>query len=667
MATTYYNQIQQLYLAYFNRPADPGGLAYWETAVENNKAGSAAGLAAIAASFATQKEYTDAYAGLSNMDIVKKVYQNLFSRTADDAGAAYWADLLTTGKIKVANLVVDMAAAAKNQDAVTIQNKVAASTAFTAAIDTDAEKAGYSNDAAAAVAKSFLSGVTDNASLAAAIAPVALNTTIAKVVAAGPFSLTGALANLDTANAAKVTFLAAADGDGDSKTTLTEKDITNTDPLAPGKVEKAVAALDLLVAGDYTNTSAGVKAALLADQIAANNTTLANAQKMVTDANAAIAKVAGLSAAIATKTAADTGVTNAQKAVTTTNADLAAKAASLDALLTTADTDIVVNVNADGTASLVSTKAGVATTTQLITLDADNKLVLASSSITEAKYPGVGALLSSSVSKEAADAALIAAQKVQTAAAANVDYLDMNKAESDALTVIKGQMTDVKVADGALPTIAQITSQQAIFEANAKAGVAGAQTALDNFKIVVGNYNAIATTNDLTKALTDANTAVTNANTTISNLTKATTALAAANDLAAQLKGVNDNIKVAQDVFTAHDVTIPVTLATGTTLATAASDIFVAGKVDATVSLFNLLGTDSLYIGSQYTLNTGKLSTGNNSVLEAFVAQAGTDTTIKLEKTVFGSNAATPEVVTITLTGVDATKVHLTNGIITVS
>lgn len=662
MATTYYNQIQQLYLAYFNRPADPTGLAYWETAVENNKAGSAAGLAAIAASFATQKEYTDAYAGLSNLDIVKKVYQNLFSRPADDAGAAYWADLLTTGKIKVANLVVDMAAAAKNQDAVTISNKVAASVAFTAAIDTDAEKAGYSNDAAAAVAKSFLSGVTDNASLAAAIAPTALNNTIAKVVAAGPFSLPSALANLDVANAAKVSFLAAADGDGDAKTTLAEGDIAT-------KVSTAVTGVDALVAGDYTNTSAGVKAALLADQITANNTTLANAQKMVTDANAAIAKVAGLADAIASKNAADTAVSNAQKAVTTTNADLQAKIASLDALMTTTDTDIVVTVNANGTASLVSTKAGVATTTELIKLDADNKLVLASSSITEAKFPGVTALLSSSVSKEAADAALTAAVKVQTATAANVDYLDMGTAEVADLKAIAALMTDVKVADGALPTIAQITSQQAILQATADATPSDTAAAakLTAFKNAVAAYNADAPTNKLSADLKAGTDAVTAANTTISNLTKATTALATANDLAAQLKGVNDNIKVAQDVFTAHDVTVPMTLGTGVTLATAASDIFVAGKADATISLFNLLGTDSLYIGSQYTLNTGKLTTGNNAVLEAFVAQSGSDTTIKLEKTAFGSNAATPEVITITLTGVDATKVHLTNGIITVS
>jgi hypothetical protein len=659
MATTYYNQIQQLYVAYFNRPADPDGLAYWEGVMEASK-NTDATLKAITAQFSKEKEYTTAFSGMTNAQIIDKIYLNLFGRAADAEGKAYWAGLMDSNKVTIDRAVADIAAAAKNQDLVTIQSKVAASVAFTAAIDTPAEKAGYSNDAAAAIAKVFLSGVTDAASLAAATNTTALNTTIAKVVAAGPFSLTGALSNLDTANAAKVSFLAAADGDGDAKTTLAEGDIAT-------KVSTAVTGVDNLVAGDYTGSTAGVKAALLADQITANNTTLAGAQKQVADATTAINKVAGLADAIASKTAADTAVSNAQKAVTTTNADVAAKAATLDALLTTDTTSIDITVNADGTASLVSTTGGVATTTQLIKLDADNKLVLASSSITEAKYPGVTALLSSSVSKEAADAALTAAQKVQTAAGANVDYLDMNKAESDALTVIKGQMTDVKVADGALPTIAQITSQQAILEANAKAGVAGAQTALDNFKIVVGNYNAVATTNDLNKALTDANTAVTNANKTISDLTKATTALATANDLAAQLKGVNDNIKVAQDVFTAHDVTIPVTLTAGTTLATAASDIFVAGKADATISLFNLLGTDSLYIGSQYTLNTGKLTAGNNAVLEAFVAQSGSDTTIKLEKTAFGSNAATPEVITITLTGVDATKVHLTNGIITVS
>ena len=37
MATTYYNDLQKLYVAYFNRPADTAGLAYYEGVLENAK------------------------------------------------------------------------------------------------------------------------------------------------------------------------------------------------------------------------------------------------------------------------------------------------------------------------------------------------------------------------------------------------------------------------------------------------------------------------------------------------------------------------------------------------------------------------------------------------------------------------------------------------------
>lgn len=33
-AATYFNQIQQLYIAYFGRPADPVGLTFWATQVD---------------------------------------------------------------------------------------------------------------------------------------------------------------------------------------------------------------------------------------------------------------------------------------------------------------------------------------------------------------------------------------------------------------------------------------------------------------------------------------------------------------------------------------------------------------------------------------------------------------------------------------------------------
>jgi hypothetical protein len=659
MATTYYENIQKLYVAYFNRPADTAGLAYWEGVVEAAKGDTAA----VSAAFAADTEYKAAYKDLSNADIVNKVYQNLFGRDAEAAGKAYWADLLDKKTITIDAVVTAIATGAQGSDLTAYNNKVKAATAFTAALDTPAEQSGYSGDAANAIAKTFISGVTTDASLTAAIAPATLGATVAKSVAAGTtFSLTSGLAALDVATKAKADFLAAADGDNDPKTSTDDAGVA-------AKVTAAVTALDVLVAGDYATASAGVKAALLADQVAANSTKLANDQKALADANTAISKVAGLTEALATLTAAKTATATADAGVKAADIDLAAKVAAYE---TANSTDITVNANG--------------TVDGLIVINADTKALELASGVTEDKKAGVTALLASSTAHEAADAAQAAAVKAQAAAQTVVNGLDLTADAKADLKGIAAAMTIVKLEAGATPTTAQITTEltqldainksaaaiaaQAGATAEQKDAAVKAAAAYTTFKGLVDTFTAHDNGNPLVEAQDLATKTVKGDNDAIAALTKAVAALDAANATAAQLAAVNSQLKAANDAFTSHDLQLPSPLdaAHGTTqVATAGSDIYTYQKVDATVINFGLLGSDSLYIGSDYTLNTGKLSTGNNSVLEAFVAQAGTDTTIKLEKTVFGSNAATPEVVTITLTGVDATKVHLTNGIITVS
>jgi trimeric autotransporter adhesin len=81
--------------------------------------------------------------------------------------------------------VTQIAAGAQGSDMTAYNNKVAAATAFTVALDTPAEVLAYSGDAANAAAKTFISSVTDDASLAAAIAPAALNNTVSGIVDAG--------------------------------------------------------------------------------------------------------------------------------------------------------------------------------------------------------------------------------------------------------------------------------------------------------------------------------------------------------------------------------------------------------------------------------------------------------------------------------------------------
>ena len=169
-------QAQQLYVAYFNRPADTLGLAYWT--------GKPA--AQASAAFSTSAEYTATFAGMSNAQIINAIYTNLFGRPADDlAGLTFWANHLTNGTMTVSNAVTSIAAAAKGTDLTAYNNKVTAASAFTAALDTAAEVIAYSGTAANNAAKTWLSGVTTDATLTAATTTAALNASISGVTAAG--------------------------------------------------------------------------------------------------------------------------------------------------------------------------------------------------------------------------------------------------------------------------------------------------------------------------------------------------------------------------------------------------------------------------------------------------------------------------------------------------
>jgi Domain of unknown function (DUF4214) len=161
--------LEQLYVAYFNRPADIGGFLFWTSAIRQ----SGVTLAAIGEAFATAPEYIAAYAGLSNDQIVNKVYQNLFGRDAESGGKAYWVDLLERRLITVANVVTQVAAGAVGSDREVIQAKTAAALAFTTALESEAAPF-YQGPAAIAVAKAFISSIVDNASYIKNTTPAAL-------------------------------------------------------------------------------------------------------------------------------------------------------------------------------------------------------------------------------------------------------------------------------------------------------------------------------------------------------------------------------------------------------------------------------------------------------------------------------------------------------------
>ncbi len=69
-------EIQKVYIAYFNRPADSAGLEYWSQAIASGQNT----IQDLTDAFSTSAEYLSVYGGASNEAVISQVYQNLFGR-----------------------------------------------------------------------------------------------------------------------------------------------------------------------------------------------------------------------------------------------------------------------------------------------------------------------------------------------------------------------------------------------------------------------------------------------------------------------------------------------------------------------------------------------------------------------------------------------------------
>ncbi len=84
--------VVRLYLAYFNRIPDYGGLSFWVNEFQSSRYT----LAAISQNFASSPEFVNTYGNLSNAAFVNRLYTDVLGRPADSAGAAYWTGQLDT-------------------------------------------------------------------------------------------------------------------------------------------------------------------------------------------------------------------------------------------------------------------------------------------------------------------------------------------------------------------------------------------------------------------------------------------------------------------------------------------------------------------------------------------------------------------------------------------
>lgn len=177
VAADYKPLLQQVYVAYFGRPADPAGLdfytqRYLEAGAPLKLAdmyaayGGNPQLKALIDSFANSDESAALYPG-NDETFVTAIYRNLFNRDPDSAGQAFWVGKIHSGELTRAGTALAIMAGAQTSDSATISSKLSVATTFTTGLNTALRANSYDGMAATAEARSVLARVDQATDLAA--------------------------------------------------------------------------------------------------------------------------------------------------------------------------------------------------------------------------------------------------------------------------------------------------------------------------------------------------------------------------------------------------------------------------------------------------------------------------------------------------------------------
>lgn len=172
MSFAYFTAVQKIYIAFYQRPADPAGLRYWAQRME------AAGgdQAAVIDAFANSAEATALYGAINSTTIgavVDALYLALFNRAPDADGKKFYVDAFNAGTITAGKIALAVLNGATGDDAVAVQNKVTVANEFTQQVDgRELNDAGfgtgtafnvtYTGNADTVAARDFLKAVTSS-------------------------------------------------------------------------------------------------------------------------------------------------------------------------------------------------------------------------------------------------------------------------------------------------------------------------------------------------------------------------------------------------------------------------------------------------------------------------------------------------------------------------
>lgn len=241
----YQQSVQQLYVAYFGRPADAGGLANFQEQLAATAAptdiqqltGAYNGNAAIRAlvnSFAVSDESKALYGG-DTRAFVTAIYTNVLNRSPDAEGLNFWANDIDHNGLNRANASLAIVAGALvnstaqgQVDARVINNKIAVATAFTAVVPL----ATFRGNAAAALARAMLAKVDQNTTLQSFQATI--DSAIKAIADAAPSIYAGVYnGTYNGSDSGTFTFTVAANGSisGSGKSSIYGTDLVITGTL----------------------------------------------------------------------------------------------------------------------------------------------------------------------------------------------------------------------------------------------------------------------------------------------------------------------------------------------------------------------------------------------------------------------------------------------------
>ena len=177
VVSPYQTVVQQLYVSYFGRPADPTGLTNFEAALAAANAptdiqslataySTNPAVAALIDSFGSSKESQTLYGTGNTTAFVTAIFNNVIGRQPQSAGLNFWVNAINSGSLSQGDAALAIMAGALTNttsqgqlDAQLINNRIAVASAFTGQVASANLLSAYVGATSAATARTYLSGV----------------------------------------------------------------------------------------------------------------------------------------------------------------------------------------------------------------------------------------------------------------------------------------------------------------------------------------------------------------------------------------------------------------------------------------------------------------------------------------------------------------------------